>query len=65
MNKNCKVIEERLNTDLNNVTNCFSDNNLMNLKNRACPLGDRTKTSKIVVNETEIYEYLGVMMDKS
>ena len=35
VDKNCKVIEERLNTDLNKITNWFSDNNLiMNLKKR-------------------------------
>ena len=50
VDKNCKVIEERLNTDLNKITNWFSDNNLiMNLmKNRVCPLWDRTKTSRII-----------------
>ena len=33
--KNCKVIEESLNTDLNKITNWFSGNNLiMNLKKR-------------------------------
>ena len=32
-NKNCKVIEERLNSDLNTITNWFSDSNfIMNLK---------------------------------
>ena len=31
--KSCKLIEERPNTDLNKITNWFSDNNLiMNLK---------------------------------
>ena len=77
--KNCKVIEERLNTDLNKITNWFSDNNLiMNLKKGKTEyvlygtVQRLAKSSKLVidingqiVNETEIYEYLGVMMDKS
>ena len=50
VDKNCKVIEERLNTDLNKITNWFSDNKLiMNLKkSRVCPLWDSTKTSRII-----------------
>ena len=77
--KNCKVIEERLNTDLNKITNCFSDNNLiMNLRKGKIEYvlyGTAQRLAKSlklvidingqIINETEIYEYLGVMMDKS
>ena len=65
--KNCKVIEERLNNDLNKIANWFSDNNLI-LYGTVQRLA---RSSKLVIdingqiiNETEIYEYLGVMMDK-
>ena len=77
--KNCKVIEERLNNDLNKIANWFSDNNLIiNLKKGKTEYvlygtAQRlAKSSELVIdingqiiNETETYEYLGVMMDKS
>ena len=76
--ENCKVIEERLNTVLNKITNWFSANNLiMNLKKGKTEYvlygtAQRlAKSSKLIIdingqiiNETEIYEYPGVMMDK-
>ena len=77
--KTCDVIEEKLNSDLEQIANWFVQNNLvLNLKKTKteCVLyGTHQRTSgckplEIKINQTKItesdvYEYLGVKMDKN
>jgi len=77
--KICDVIEEKLNNDLEQIANWFVQNNLVvNLKKTKteCVLygthqrTSRSKPMKVKINQTKItesdvYEYLGVKMDKN
>ena len=77
--KTCDVIEEKLNNDLEQIANWFVQNNLVvNLKKTKteCVLygthqrTSRSKPMKVKINQTKItesdvYEYLGVKMDKN
>ena len=77
--KDSKKIEEMLNTEFNNVTRWFTNNNLvLNLKKAKTEfvlfgthqkLANSEKVSISLngkmINESELYEYLGVTMDKN
>ena len=77
--KTCDIIEEKLNSDLEQIANWFDQNNLViNLKKSKteCVLygtHQRTSGSKPMevkinhskITESDVYEYLGVKMDKN
>ena len=77
--KTCDVIEEKLNSDLEQIANWFVQNNLVvnrkKIKTECVLYGTHQRTSgfkpmEVKINQTKItesdvYEYLGVKMDKN